>query len=178
MSDVTPDLIEKAILGDRAAFSLLVEHEYDFVFKVAWKWTRNRADAEDIAQEVCLRLAQSISRFRGQGRFRTWLYALVLNVVRDTARKASREKNRAEAWSRETAATDDQPEDNSSATLWEAVRSLPDKQKDAVLLVYGEGLSHSQASEVLGVAEATISWHLHEARKRLKVIMTSEVAYG
>jgi RNA polymerase sigma-70 factor (ECF subfamily) len=176
MDEVTPDLIEKAASGDRNAFSRLVEHEYDFVFKVAWKWTRNRTDAEDVAQEVCLRLAQSISKFKGSGRFRTWLYALVLNVVRDTARKATREKRRVEEWSRGMAPANDDEDDTDG--LWLAVQSLPDKQKDAVLLVYGEGMSHSQASEVLGVAEATISWHLHEARKRLKQIMTSEVAYG
>jgi RNA polymerase sigma-70 factor (ECF subfamily) len=176
MNEVTPDLIEKAAQGDRNAFSRLVEHEYDFVFKVAWKWTRNRTDAEDVAQEVCLRLAQSISRFKGSGRFRTWLYALVLNVVRDTARKATREKRRVEEWSRDMAPASD--DGDGTGDLWQAVQNLPDKQKDAVLLVYGEGMSHSQASEVLGVAEATISWHLHEARKRLKQIMTSEVAYG
>jgi RNA polymerase sigma-70 factor (ECF subfamily) len=176
MNEVTQDLIEKAAFGDRNAFSRLVEHEYDFVFKVAWKWTRNRTDAEDIAQEVCLRLAKSISKFKGNGRFRTWLYALVLNVVRDTARKASREKRRAEEWSRDIVNGSDG--DDGTGELWHAVQTLPDKQKDAVLLVYGEGMSHSQASEVLGVAEATISWHLHEARKRLKVIMTSEVACG
>ncbi|MCZ7861187.1 RNA polymerase sigma factor [Agrobacterium salinitolerans] len=177
MHEVTLDLIEKAASGDRDAFSRLVESEYDFVFKIAWKWTRNRTDAEDIAQEVCLRLAQSISKFKGYGRFRTWLYSLVLNVVRDAVRKSSRNRQREEAWSREVVVAE--PDDcDPGHALWEAVRCLPDKQKDAVLLVYGEGLSHSQASEILGIAETTISWHLHEARKRLKIIMTSEVAYG
>jgi RNA polymerase sigma-70 factor (ECF subfamily) len=53
------------------------------------------------------------------------------------------------------------------------VRELPDKQRDAVLLVYGEGLSHAAAGEVMTISEATVSWHIHEAKKRLKVLMRS-----
>ncbi len=48
---------------------------------------------------------------------------------------------------------------------------LPDKQRDAVLLVYGEGLSHAAAADAMACAEATVSWHIHEAKKRLKALM-------
>ena len=51
-----------------------------------------------------------------------------------------------------------------------------DKQRDAVLLIYGEGLSHAAAADVLGCAETTISWHVHEARKRLKVLLRDAAA--
>ncbi|TIT88321.1 MAG: RNA polymerase subunit sigma-70, partial [Mesorhizobium sp.] len=57
--------------------------------------------------------------------------------------------------------------------LWAAVRMLPDKQRDAVLLVYGEGLGHAAAAEVMAISETTVSWHIHEAKKRLKVLMRS-----
>jgi RNA polymerase sigma-70 factor (ECF subfamily) len=52
--------------------------------------------------------------------------------------------------------------------LWAAVRRLPEQQRDAVLLVYGQDLSHAEAAQVMGCTEKTVSWHLHEARKRLK----------
>jgi RNA polymerase sigma-70 factor (ECF subfamily) len=54
-----------------------------------------------------------------------------------------------------------------------AVRKLPDKQREAVLLVYGEGLSHADAADAMGSAEATVSWHIHEAKKRLKQLLRS-----
>ena len=50
---------------------------------------------------------------------------------------------------------------------------LPDKQREAVLLVYGEGLNHAAAADAMACAEATVSWHIHEAKKRLKHIMRS-----
>jgi len=53
------------------------------------------------------------------------------------------------------------------------VRTLPEKQREAVLLVYGEGMSHAEAADVMGSAEATVSWHVHEAKKRLKVLLRS-----
>jgi RNA polymerase sigma-70 factor (ECF subfamily) len=171
-------LVQAAAAGDRSAFERLVASEYDFIFRLAWQWTRNEADAEDIAQEVCIRLGRSISKFKGHGRFRTWLYTLVLNTVRDTARRATRERRNVMAYSAEVSNSGEGDHEDGSARLWEAVGQLPDKQKDAVLLVYAEGLTHSQASDILGVAEATISWHLHEARKRLKSIMGSEFAHG
>ena len=53
------------------------------------------------------------------------------------------------------------------------MRQLPDKQRDAVLLVYGEGLSHAAAAEAMAISETTVSWHIHEAKKRLKTLMRS-----
>ena len=56
--------------------------------------------------------------------------------------------------------------DDPAERLWAAVRTLPDKQREAVLLVYGEGLSHAAAADAMSCAEATVSWHIHEAKKR------------
>jgi RNA polymerase sigma-70 factor (ECF subfamily) len=55
-----------------------------------------------------------------------------------------------------------------NAELWQAVHRLPQQQRDAVLLVYGEDMSHAEAARVMGCQEKTVSWHLHEAKKRLK----------
>jgi RNA polymerase sigma-70 factor (ECF subfamily) len=170
------ELITRASEGDRLAFSQLLEMHYDFIHAVAWKWTRSRADADDIAQDVCVRLAGSISGFRGDGRFRTWLYTLVLNAVRDLARKSVREKRKAEEWSVDPSAQAEPPDEDDLQEIWTAVQTLPIRQRDAVMLVYSEGLDHGEAADVLGCSESTVSWHLHEARKRLRIILGREVA--
>jgi RNA polymerase sigma-70 factor (ECF subfamily) len=168
------DLVARAKSGDRDAFAALVARHYDFVLRVAWRWCGRRADAEDIAQEVCVRLGNAIRGFRGEGRFTTWLYQLTLNAARDHGRRIAREATRVAAYGVHALSSAEiaqpEPEDAADA-LWEAVRQLPPKQCEAVLLVYGEGLSHDAASDVMGCAEATVSWHIHEARKRLKVLM-------
>lgn len=156
--------------GDRKAFARLVERHYGFIHRVAWRWCANRADAEDIAQDACIRLAGAIGGFRGEGRFTTWLYALVLNCARDHGRKVGREARKVEAFGRESLSG--APAENDPAdALWSSVRLLPDKQREAVVLVYGEGLGHAATADVMGCAEATVSWHVHEAKKRLRVLM-------
>ncbi len=54
-----------------------------------------------------------------------------------------------------------------------AVRELPSKQREAVTLVYGEGMNHAEAADLMGCSEATVSWHVHEAKKRLRQIMAA-----
>jgi RNA polymerase sigma-70 factor (ECF subfamily) len=178
MDGPPPELIASAVAGDRESFSRLLEMQYDFILRAAWKWTRHQEDAEDVAQEVCIRLARSISTFKGPGRFTTWLYALVLNVVRDLSRKGRREREKGAAWGVETTTTGGASDPDLSEELWRAVDGLPDKQRDVVILVHSEGLTHAQAADVLGLAETTISWHLHEARKSLKSFLNPEAVHG
>ncbi|MBY4611717.1 RNA polymerase sigma factor [Rhizobium sp. 9T] len=169
------ELIERAQGGDREAFGQLVSRHYDFVHATAWRWSGSSTDADDIAQEVCVKLGAAIRGFRGASRFRTWLYTLTLNAARDHRRKLAREGQTFRAYAAEP--QPDAPggnDDELSSALWAAVRALPERQCDAVLLVYGEGLSHSAAADVMGCSEATVSWQVHEARKRLKAMLGKE----
>lgn len=167
------ELIGQAKSGDRGAFGRLVERHYDFIYRVAYRWCGRKADAEDIAQEVCVRLGKAIRDYRGGGAFTTWLYAMTLNAARDTMRKTLRESAKTEAFGVQALIYGEAAEepDDQADELWSAVRKLPDKQRDAVLLVYGEGLSHAAAAEAMAISETTVSWHIHEAKKRLKVLM-------
>lgn len=173
--DVVSDreLVGRARSGDRQAFGELVGRHYDFIHRVAWRWSGNRADAEDIAQEVCVRLGKAIRTFRGEGAFTTWLYAMTMNAARDLKRKTLRDSLKTEAFGVHAAIAGEMPEesDDQAERLWTSVRRLPDKQREAVMLVYGEGMSHAQAADAMGLAEATVSWHVHEAKKRLRDLM-------
>jgi RNA polymerase sigma-70 factor (ECF subfamily) len=164
-------LVAAAQAGDRRAFAALVERNYDFVFRAAWRWTANRADAEDVAQDVCMRLATAVRTFRGQSSLRTLLYAITLNAVRDWGRKRRREEAMVKGFAVQSLLDAVAVADDPVERLWDAVRLLPEQQRDAVLLVHGEGLSHAQAADAMACAEKTVSWHLHEARKRLRAML-------
>ena len=165
------ELVEKAASGDRQAFAALVEGRYDFIHAVAWRWCGDRQDAEDVAQEVCMRLAAAIRGFKGASRFGTWLYTVTLNAARDQMRKRRRAEWRDAAYLREQAVLEGEGGDADNEELWQAVRQLPDKQRDAVLLVYAEDLNHAAAAEIMGCKEATVSWHIHEAKKTLRGLL-------
>lgn len=170
-------LVGRARDGDRDAFGRLVERHYDFIHRVAWRWAGNRSDAEDIAQDVCVRLGRAIRSYRGGSAFTTWLYALTLNAARDLRRKSMRETVKTEAFGVHALVSGadavEPVADDPAERMWAAVRTLPEKQREAVLLVYGEGMSHGEAADVMGSAEATVSWHVHEAKKRLKLLLRS-----
>lgn len=165
-----------AARGDRAAFARLVNDHYDIIHRVALRWTGNRDDAEDIAQSVCMKLGQAIRGFRGESRFSTWLYRLTINAARDHHRMVAREARRADALAvqalvdHQPGKPDWPPEDETGA-LWAAVHELPDKTRDAVILVYAEEMTHAEAARVLECKEATVSWHIHEAKKRLAALL-------
>lgn len=166
-------LVEQAKKGDRAAFATLIDNYYDFIYRIAYKWLGQQSDAEDVAQDVVVKLAHIIQSFDGRSAFTTWLYPIVLNMLRDRHRKQARQKRNVEAHAEPSseAIAPEQDAALASNDLWRAVRSLPDKQRDAVLLVYAEDLNHAEAAAVLGCKEATISWHVHEAKKMLRKLV-------
>ena len=166
-------LVGRARDGDRGAFAALIDRYYDRIYRIAAKWCGNRIDAEDVSQNVCVKLAVAISSFDGRARFSSWLYRVVLNEVRDVQRRNARQARRDGAFAAELDETigGSQEDDVLAGQLWQAVHGLPEKQRDAVLLVYAEEQSHAQAAEVMACSEATVSWYVHEARKTLKGVL-------
>lgn len=173
-------LAEKAAGGCREAFAALIERHYDRIYRLAWRLCGSTIGAEDIAQDVCVKLASAIRGFRGDAAFSTWLWRITFTTASDHLR--ARQKIVALEPSRMAALVDAAPDFAPSpedavigSELWETVRALPDQQRDAILLVYGEGLNHAEAAEIMGCREKTVSWHLHEAKKRLKTQLQTAV---
>lgn len=169
------DLARAAAGGHGPSFTLLLEAIYDRIYRLAWRWCGNVPDAEDIAQEICVKLAMAIRDFRGEAGVLTWVYRIAYTTAVDHVRRRSRMEPFDPV---DLAAMSDRSMATSEAAgaeahvlngeLWAEVRGLPGQQRDAVLLVYGEDLSHAEAGAVMGCSEKTVSWHLHEARKRLR----------
>lgn len=172
-AEETRRLLALAQKGDGAAFAALIEAHYDRIYRIAYQWCGHGTDAEDVAQDVCIKLGQAIGRFDGRSAFSSWLYRITLNAVRDMQRATKRRGRHADALA--LVSPEDLPpdqEDAATATqLWSAVRALPEKQRDAVLLVYAEEMSHAEAGAVMGCKEATVSWHIHEAKKTLRGLL-------
>jgi RNA polymerase sigma-70 factor, ECF subfamily len=167
-------LSKRAGEGCRASFSALLDRHYDRIYRLAWRWSGTRTAAEDIAQDVCVKLAGAICGFRGDAAFTTWLHRIAYTTAMDHMRAHQRTVavEPSEIIRLVDAGGHSAPhEGGENSELWDAVRSLPPQQRDAVLMVYGEDMSHAEAAIVLGCAEKTVSWHIHEAKKRLKLLL-------
>lgn len=173
MTNNDRELAKRANAGDRIAFQKLLERHYDTAYRVAYRYTRNVEDAEDISQDVCLALARKLQSFRGQSRFTTWLYRVVVNACRDHTRK----QKSSQALQANYAVFREHDEANrrhsASRLDWlnQAIASLEPKMRETAILVLAEDLSHSEAADALGCAESTVSWRMHEIRKKLKTLV-------
>jgi DNA-directed RNA polymerase specialized sigma24 family protein len=169
MSDPDAELVAAAVAGDRAAFGALLERHYDRIHGLAWQLTGARADAEDVAQDVCCTLVEKIASFRGEAKFSTWLCGIVFNACRDLKRRRRSFggfTERLTVWSGLARGPDGR---DLHDAMWvkSAVARLKPAYREVVALVAGQELSHAVAAEILGIAESTVSWRMHEVRRML-----------
>jgi RNA polymerase sigma-70 factor (ECF subfamily) len=160
-------LIRRAQGGDVDSFARLVDRHYDTIYRVAWKWCGHRANAEDIAQLSCIKLAASLAQFRFQAAFTSWLYQLVVNCARDWQRAQQRHEHDALPENEPTSDAARTEDYIYLAQLLEQLDELGEGMKETALLVHAEGLSHAEAGQILGVSESTISWRVHAIRKQM-----------
>ena len=162
------DLALAAAGGDAAAFSRLLERHYDRLFRLCFRLTGARAEAEDLTQDICAALPARLRSFRGEAGFTTWLYRLTVNAAHDRRRRAATHAKAADGWGdweRNRRAADSQ---TAEAVDWltEAMRSLAPDLRDTLALVLDE-VTHREAGAILGVSEGTVSWRISEAKKHL-----------
>lgn len=167
--DPDAELVAGAIAGDRAAFGDLLERHYARIHGLAWQLTGSRADADDIAQDVCCALVERIGSFRGEAKFTTWLCGIVFNACRDFHRRRRSFGGLTQRLAVLAGLAKGPDGRDLHDAMWvkSAITGLPAAYRDTVILVAGQQLSHAEAAAILGVAETTISWRMHEARRLL-----------
>jgi RNA polymerase sigma-70 factor, ECF subfamily len=152
-------LVRQAQGGDRNAFGELCDRHYRLAFQSAWRRVGNRADAEDVAQDALVRMGQGLKSLREPALFRGWLMRIVINAVTDLHRRRKTERIGVSAFVAE------------GDTVW---FDEDTSDREAVTLVYAEEMSHREAAEAMDCKEATVSWHIHEAKKRLKTLLSED----
>ena len=162
--------------GDRLAFQKLLELHYDTIYQVAYRFTGHSEDAEDITQDVCVGLANKIHAYRGEAKFKTWLYTIIVNACLDGHRKRNRQYaqlvNYLEFEAHDRAVNHDKAQQ--IASLYRELARLKEPFKETAFLVLAQDLSHADVGKILGCSESTISWRMHEIRHKLKALMEND----
>jgi len=170
------ELAARAAGGDAAAFQLLLERHYDSVYRIAFRFCGLREDAEDIAQEVCASLVTRLRSFKGDAKFTTWLFRVVVNAVRDMQRKQATTGRINRDYSELLELTQGLENEKAKEIKWlyEMIDQVGEDLRETAVLVLAEGMNHSEAGDVLGIKESTVSWRMHELRKKLKILVEAE----
>ena len=185
MSLAQPDLgvLRKAQRGDERAFSLILRAYETPVFNYVLRLVGgDRALAEDLTQEVFLRVYQGLPKFSLRSKFTTWLFQVTKNRVLDELR-ASERRPRALVAIDDIAPLEvlDAPIERLEEidTLWQAVENLSTDLKMALLLRDVVGLSYTEIADSLEVTLATVKWRIYKAREEVQIALVREgVSFG
>ncbi len=166
-------VIEACQQGDRDAFQLLFETYKDKVFSIAvYSSGGDRAVADDVTQQIFLKLFTAIRQFRGESEFTTWLYRLVVNACHDEKRRS----RRLLPWGETVAMrnpSEKKPQEKQYARLevseavQKAIGELKPKFRLPILLKYIEGLSYEEIASVMGCSKGTVASRLNRGHSQL-----------
>jgi len=151
---------------EKALFERDIEAYSDMTLRIAVQNTRCYQDAEDIVQEVFMRLMKSFGSFKDEAHKKSWLIRVTINLCRDLCRSFAVKKIQP---------LEDYPciaEDDGNlkrCEILEAIRKLPEARRNAVYLFYYEGMSVEEIAAATGRSPGTVGSDLHRARKQLRI---------
>jgi RNA polymerase sigma-70 factor, ECF subfamily len=176
------DLISRAAGGDPSAFQALVERHRSMVYRVAYQFAGNHHDAEDIAQDVFIKVYRSLDRFRQDAQLTSWMYRIVMNACIDHRRRqrpASAAPFGDEAEQRMLNTPEDTPGPEERAyagelgqVLESEIGRLPNGQRVVFVMRHHQGMKLCEIADALGLAEGTVKRQLHAAVHRLRQALT------
>ena len=176
MTGTDEALAARARSGDRSALQLLLERHHETAFRFSYRLLGSRADAQDVAQDICIRLVERIVSFRGDSRFSTWLYQMVMNACRDYRRRQRTTRSMQDGYAvvQGNDAADWADSDRKIRWLYLALDQLKPDLKETALLILAEGMTQDDAAAILGISAGTVAWRMSEVKKRLRAMAESD----
>ena len=176
------ELLALAAAGGQEAFAELVGRHQDKVLGLAFRFSRDRQDAEELAQEIFFKVWRHARSFRGESRFSTWLYRLAVNTClnfkqRESTRPVSQPLDR-EFASGSPAGGDELVAVDREARLRCALASLPARQRMALVLASFADRSYEEIAVVMDVSVPSVESLLFRARKNLADILRPQKQQG
>lgn len=166
-------LILEAKAGSQRAFRGLVERHMKKTYNIAFGFVGDHDRAEEIAQEVFVKVHASLSSFRGDAEFSTWLYRITTNLALNHVKQLKRKSERTVDVMDDAAANLALHENNAEESerreyIERALHELPTLQRAVVILRHLDGLSTRQVSEILRCSEGTVKTHLFRGLRKMR----------
>lgn len=174
LSDI--ELIEQTLAGSQAAYADLIRRHQRFVFTLAMRFSKNREDAEEIAQDCFIKAYRSLANFQRQSKFSTWLYSIVYTTAMTFLRKkrvdtdSIDDENTYIQLENQSAGFDNNLAENKSRSYYlnQAIEQLLPDDAAIITLFYMGEQSLEEIAQALGMEANTVKVKLFRARQRLK----------
>jgi RNA polymerase sigma factor (sigma-70 family) len=169
-------IISRILKGEQSAFAVLVEKYQNYVFTLVLRYTENREDAEEIAQDVFVKVYRSLADFRGDSKFSTWLFTITRTTCLSFLRKKKletlsldNERTGIQAENKESSFSANLVEQKSKhAMLNLAIAMLSPDDAQVLNLFYKGDQTLEEIGRIMGLEPNTVKVKLHRARQRLK----------
>lgn len=145
-----------------------------FIYQTAYYMTGKKMDAEDVTQDCLWKVCRSLNQYQGQGSLRGWIHRVVVNTVREQARKKKaqfvelNESLQADGLSVEKQVETKMTEEN----LHQAIAALPENYREVLVLRHIQDLSYQEIAETLQLTEAQVKTRLFRGREKLRTLFT------
>ena len=188
LSDKEQDrlLVERARTGDTTAFDTLVLKFTPRLFATVYHLTSNREDTSDILQDVFARAYRSLTRFRGESGFHTWVHTIAVNTTLNFLKRRGRQRTTSleemdsaieqDKDYQELVATSDVLRETGLNELRDqlnaALQQLPETHRAVVVMFDIQGLPHAEIGRIMGLSEGTIRSRLFYAHRQLQALLS------
>ncbi len=177
VGDAESALLERARAGDVAACERLFATHADRAYRLAYRVTRSREDAEDVVQDAFVRCFRALPKHRGEASFSTWVMRIIMN---ESIRALQKKRRRERRWFW-TAQRQGESDGNAfaeavdarfvSSAVAEALDKLRPRDQTLLVMRYVEGYSAAEIGELLNQPAGTVRSHLFRARQRLRELL-------
>ncbi|MFC5450041.1 RNA polymerase sigma factor [Paenibacillus aestuarii] len=176
MDNLTDEqLVEQVRQGRSEAYRVLIERHKSYIYTIIYRMVEHKETAEDLTQDVFMKLYRTIANFRGEAKFTTWLYRIATNLVTDYRRSQKRKPytallDKMKGWLRDTKA---QPEEvvlqkDEQQRMQLLLAGLPDKYRLILYLYHYKQLSYQEMSAITGLPVKTLETRLYRGKAMLK----------
>jgi RNA polymerase sigma-70 factor, ECF subfamily len=182
------EIIQQILKGDRNQYRFLVERYQSMVFRTCIGFLHNKDDADDLTQDIFIQAYQSLSSFKGDSSFSTWIYRIAVNASLNKVRKSSKsfllqrldavfssEKSQAYSYS----INDNENPENILITnehkewVQKALNSLPENQRTAIVLSKYDDLPQKEIAEIMNTTEGAVEALIQRAKSNLREKLSS-----
>src|SRR5499427_7998749 len=172
------ELVERCRRGEVGAFEELVDRYKSLVFAMIMRTIPDRSQAEDLAQDVFLRVHRGLPYFRGEARLSTWIYRIVVNVCMQDRGHATSSVSLDDGNARVAApaAADRHPHDlELRDRLEKAIAQLPAQYRLLIAAHYLQGVQYEELADAMNLPLGTVKTQLHLAKKQLRVLLETDL---
>ena len=173
-------IVERTLNGDVESFSLIVEKYRNMVFRYVYARFNNYDEAMDITQDIFIMALEALRNFRGESKFSTWFYSIMVNYCKNYRKKSKRYNTvpisgGADDFEYELQIPDERAGPEENVVMGDSMRivkgeiyNLPDDYREVLILRDIEGMSYSDIADMIGIKLSNVKVRIHRGRELLK----------